>query len=302
MKTLKKNIWKYIAVMSLVLISIIGFQNCQQDERNIINVASHSAPPVDNVVEFLLLPEEILDKEIVVLTDHFNINTSVTFSLGAFMGEEARFEKYDNFEWSVFLHEDLGNAEAVLVNEDDDQRVTTQTDYKWSSDRTGVYDISSDLTSSQGEPSVSIDRMVVIGQCESSPLKIQFDGINVSQTAENSSFTSVSSLVDRATFSVNRSDSKALNVSNGLWEVRHNGYRFDSGSLDVDQYTQLTMIMVNTIKGDVITLEFFTQLEDESCITYSEKRYKKTSDGLSLLSESSSTTTTSVSTTTTATL
>ena len=162
MKKLKENIWKYIATISFALTLIIGFQNCQE-QKNIINIASNSAPPVVNTVEFLLLPEEVSDEEIVILSDYFTVNSLVTFNLKAFKGQEAKFEKYDSFEWSVSLHEDLGHTEAVLVNENDDEK--TQSNYKWTFSRTGVYDVLSTLTSSQGEPSVSIGRTIVIGQC-----------------------------------------------------------------------------------------------------------------------------------------
>ena len=299
MKKLKKNVWKYIAVIPFALTLIIGFQNCQE-KKNIINIASNSAPPVANIVEFLFLPGEVSDEEIVILADYFTVNSSVTFNLKAFTGQGARFEKYDSFEWSVSLHEDLGNQEASSVNQDDNTKITTQSNYKWSFDRTGVYDVLATLTSSEGEPSVIIGRTIIIGQCVDFPLEIQINDVGVSETTEEgSSFISASLPVDEKVFFVDRSDGETLDIDNGLWEVRHNGYRIPDSSLTADQYTQLTMTMVNILEGDVITLEFFTQLENANCITYTEKRYKMTDSGLSPLEDTSSTTTTTSNSTST---
>ena len=71
------------------------------------------------------------------------------------------------------------------------------------------------------------------------PLEIQINDINVSETTEGgSSFISAALSADENVFFVDRSDEETLDIDNGLWEVRHNGYRVDSSSLSVDQYTQ----------------------------------------------------------------
>ena len=299
MQRFKRKIWKYITVISFVVISVIGFQNCES-EKNIINVASNSTPIV-NIVELLLLPEDSSDEEIVVLADYFSINTSVTFTLGAFTGQQARFEKYDSFEWSISLHEDLGNQEASSVNQDDNTKITDQLNYQWVFNSVGVYDVLATLTSSEGEPSVIVSRVIVVGQCATSSLEINVNHPQDSENTNDSNFISIVLPVDETSFFVDNSDGETIDINNGLWEVRHNGHRIADSSLTVDQYTQLTMTMVNILEGDIITLEFFTQLEDDSCITYSGKNYKMVDGSLSPLDEEPSTTTTTTSSNSTST-
>ena len=289
--------------MSFLLILMIGFQNCQE-QRHIINVASNSTPVTDtststNTVELLFLPEEVLGEEILIFADHFAINTSVTFVIKAFTGQETALDAYNNFEWSVSLEDLVGNTEGTVVNSDDNKRVTSQLNYEWSFNEVGVYDILATLASSGGELSLAISRSIVIGQCENSPLEISMNNVQSSQAGESS--TSTSTLPPNETsFYVDRTDGQAVNINNGLWEVRLNGHRIESHFFNVEQYTQLTMFDVSILEGDTVTVEFFTQLEGDSCITYSRASYKMIDGHLSFLDvPSSSTTTTTIDTSTT---
>ena len=297
MQRFGKKGWKYVPIlMSFLLILMIGFQNCQ-DQRNIINIASNSTPSTNrNTVELLFLPEEVSNEEIRVLSDHFAVDTSVTFVLKALEGQETAFEIYDNFEWSISLHEDLGNVEATLINQDDTKRITSQTNYEWSFNEIGVYAILATLTSSGEEPSLDISRSIVIGQCANSPLEINININNVqsSQTEGSSTSTSTSLPLNETSFYVDRSDGQTVNISNGLWEVRFNGHKVESSFFNIEQYTQLTMVGVNVVEGDIITVEFFTQLEGDNCITYSKGSYKMTDGNLSPLDEVLTTVTTTV--------
>ena len=162
MQKSKKHILKYIAIMSFVFVLMIGFQNCQ-DQKHIINIASRRPQPATNTLKFLFLPETG-SNTVRVLSDSFAVNTSLTFSISAFSGQETELEKYTSFEWSIVLHEDLGNSEATVLN----QQTTTQPSHQWSFNRSGVYDISAILTSEEGL-SANVSRVIVIGQCASSP-------------------------------------------------------------------------------------------------------------------------------------
>ena len=297
--------------MSFLLILVIGFQNCQE-QRHIIDVASNSTPVTNtstgtntNTVELLFLSEEVSDEEILVFADHFAVNTSVTFVVRAFTGQETALEAYNNFEWSVSLKDLVGNTEAAVVNSDDNERVTSQLNYDWSFNEVGVYDILATLTSSGGEPSLDISRNIVIGQCENSPLEIIMNNIQSSQAGGSATSTSISSTstlpTNETSFYVDRSDGQAININNGLWEVRLNSHRVESSFFNSEQYTQLTMFDVSILEGDTVTVEFFTQLEGDSCITYSRASYKMTDGHLSFLdvpSSSTTTTTIDISTTT----
>ena len=103
-----------------------------------------------------------------------------------------------------------------------------------------------------------------------------------------------------------RNDGEAITqegITNGLWEIRYNGQRVDNSLFSSDQYAELDitgLTGLNILEEDVITLEFFTQLEGENCITYSEESYEMTNGNLMPIDESlSPTTTTTISTTTT---
>ena len=300
---LGKRNWKYISIsISFLLMLMIGFQNCQ-DQRHIINIASRHGPAI-NTVELILLPEEG-SSAIKILADDFAVDTSVTFVVKDF-SDQAELENYTSFEWSVFLHEDLGNVETTLLNQDDNEKITTQPNYEWSFNARGVYNVLATLTSSE-ETSLDISGSIIIGQCPSPPLDIIYENIlstiDQQQPEDTSSSTSTSLTLNELSFSVERSDQETMNINNGLWEIRHNGHKVESSLFNVDQYTLLTLVGLNIAEEDTITFEFFTQLEGESCITYSEKSYKMTNGSL-LPSDSSSTTTTmttssSTSTTTT---
>ena len=226
---------------------MIGFQNCQ-DQRHIINIASRRESPVTNAnaVEILFLPETG-SNTVRILADDFIINTLVRFDLKTLAGQEATLEQYNNFEWFIYLY-DLSNMEKTLVN----QQITSQSNYEWTFNSLGVYDISATLTSEDGS-SVNANRVIVIGQCEN-PSESPLFFIDKNPDSETS-------------FYVARTDGEAINITNGLWELRHNGQNVESNLFNVNQHTGLTLAGLDILEEDVITLEFFTQLENENCIT-----------------------------------
>ena len=309
---------KYFSIFiscSFLLVLMIGFQNCQK-QRNIIDIASQSAI---NEIELLLLPDGG-SRAVRILADDFDVNSSVTFTVEALKEEDqAEFEKYTNFEWFISLYdlyEDLDNLDPTFLNQDDNEKRTDQANYKWSFNEIGVYNISVDMTALEGVLPITIGRNIVIGQCTNSPLEIDEtlsetvgseESTSDDQTFEVSSLNSTTTTLplNKVLFSVDSVDGEVISINNGLWEVRHNGQRIESHLFSFDQYISLTLIGLEIVEEDNITLEFFTQLEGENCITYSEKSYQMTDGILLALDEDESplptTTTMTIDTSTTTT-
>lgn len=284
MKKWTKKDWKYLSILlSSLFVMMIGFQNCGDNntipsERtsntsllttNPSTTTTNTTSPSDS--SSIAIEARSQD----VASDHFDVNTKVDFVLIAPKSEAQRkvFREYEKFEWSIVKEnfKNLSSAaqasedqEPVAVNRDDPKKTSTEPNYDWTFDEIGVYSISVVPEDSKGQKSEAIYKTLIIGRCNSSPpveifLRIKDDeNISLPQQDKQSVFYA--------------DGGQREEIDKVLWMIKHNGQKLKSAETNDNGELIATW---GDFSGDV-TVKFFAQFRNESCITYRRQNHTVT--------------------------